>query len=748
MAIQNNVFVNCNDSTNTVVLQYNDIFFVPGTIASYQGGCWIDSGDASGLIPVADVTFENYETCESCITNTQVGILLGNCTSITEYAEVTFQIDDAPPFGSVVLYNGECWDVISEVSPNLNISAALNSYESCDICQTFAGMEEGGYERALFVNCCDNSDTKIFNIIPTNFGFPLGTSVIYNNKCYNYVSLSPSGTIVGSFAFPQYYDCKTCSESNPCPTPTPTPSVTPTISVTPTVTPTVSLSSSVTPTPTKTPFLSPSVSPTTTTTTRPLFRNECEPITLFPLGVTCESVDPSTPNSTDGSVTIFITGGTAPYSIVWSTGAVNTTTLTNLQTGSYTAFVIDYYGDFSAQTTCNIVAPSPTPTPTVTPTMTPSPSSIPFGDLCLTINVDGQLYQFEFNFYTIINGKPAWSASTTNTPVTNGTPLIMNWTLPGLSVGPTLGPEYRVTGWVNSMWYLSSTTNSVPPLSGWGVIGSSPNVSVVSVTNGPCPIYTDLELSISSNNTTCATSNDGSICVTVNGGSGIYEYSIDGVNYGSSNCFFNLSPGNYTVYVIDLIDPLTPIAQNVIIGSLGLNTNITLGYTLVSSTNNIVSPNILQNTKVYTFNNGSIPNGVTLNLSFLLSNLLKVYEPGDGNNVGSTFIIEKNGTPITLTTGTVSNSISNRPGCNPYKINSTETPSSGSMSVINTDTITVTIINRVTVTDPMTDGCITRIESDMSVNTSFTYSGVQNCVELQSGNVNITSSVSRNLGFS
>lgn len=746
MAIRNNIFTNCNDNTNTVVLQYNDIFFTPGTVASYNGGCWIDTEVSSGLVPVADVTFDNFETCEICVTNTQVGVLLQNCQT-SEQAIVTFQIEDVPVSGNYVLYNDECWLVVSETEPNLNLSPALNSYETCDICLTFTGQTEGGYERALFVNCCDGSDTKIFNIIPTNFGFPLGTTVIYNNKCYNFVSLSPSGIIVGSFEFPQFYDCRTCSESNPCPTPTPTPSVTPTMTLTPTVTPTVSMTSSVTPTPTKTPFLSPSASPTTTTTTRPPFRNECVPITLFPLGVECESVDPSTPNGADGSVSIIITGGTAPYSIVWSTGAVNTTILTNLQTGSYTAFVTDYYGDFSAQTTCSVVAPSPTPTPSVTPTMTPTPSGIPFGDLCLTINVDGQLFQFEFDFYTIINGKPAWSASTTNTPVTNGTPLIMSWTLPGLSVDPSLGPEYRVTGWNNLMWYLSTLTSTVPPLSGWGVVGSSPNVSVVSVTDGPCPVYTDLEVSIQSNNTTCATSNDGSICVTVNGGSGIYQYSTDGVNYGSSNCFYNLSPGNYTVYVIDLIDPLTPIAQNVVIGSLGLNTNVTIGFTLVSSTNNITSPSILQNTKVYTLNTSIIPVGVTLNLAFALSNLLQVFEPGDGNNAGSSFVIEKNGTPISLTTGTVSNTITNRPGCSPYKINSTETPQSGVVSVVNTDTITVTIINRVTVTDPFTDGCITRIESNMTVNTSFTYSGVQNCTQIVAGNVNITSNVARNLGL-
>ena len=745
MAIKNNIFVNCNDQTNNVVLQYNDIFFVPGTIANYNGGCWIDTEVSSNLVPVFDVTFYNYATCEDCIINSQSGFVLENCTN-SELAVVTFQTNESPSIGSFVNYDNDCWEVISTTGATPNLSPQLNSYLNCATCLDF-NTETEEYSPAIFVNCCNPSDTKIFNIVSTNFGFPLGQTVVYNNLCYTYSAATLGGTISGSYVFPQFYDCTSCLRENACPTPTPTPSNTATPSPTPSFTPTVSLTSTPTPTPTKTPGLPPPPTTTTTTTTRPTSRNECDPITLFPLGVECVTTDPTSPNAANGSISLVITGGTPPYSIVWSTGAVNTTTLSNLQSGSYTAFVIDYWGDFSAQTTCQVIAPSPTPTPTSTPTPTPSSTPTPWDQLCLTITVEGQPYQFEFDFYTIINGKPAWTASTTNTPVTTaGNLLYLSWTLATLSSGPSLGPDYRITGWDSPSWYLSSTSTNIPPLSNWFVLGSSPDVNFVSLISGACPAYTEITLTTYSNNATCQTSNDGSICGVVVGGSGNYEYSLDNITYVTSNCFYNLSPGNYTIYVKDLVS-LSTASQNVIISNSGLASTTTMNFTLVSSTNNISGPSIIQNTKVYTLNTSSIPNGVTLNMSFALNQLLQVFEPGDGNNVGSIFDIEKNGVSLGITSTTTNNTLQNRPGCSPYKIQGTNTDYVASTTVTNADTINVYIVNKVTVTDPATDNCITRIENTISVNSSFTYNGLPNCVEVIAGNMNMGSIVSRNLGL-
>ena len=81
--------------------------------------------------------------------------------------------------------------------------------------------------------------------------------------------------------------------------------------------------------------------------------NSCNIITLFPLGLQCNSINASTPQSTNGVVTLYITGGTPPYNVTWNNGSTGTL-LTNLGPGDYTATVVDYYGDFTGTTTCTV----------------------------------------------------------------------------------------------------------------------------------------------------------------------------------------------------------------------------------------------------------------------------------------------------------------------------------------------------------------------------------------------------------
>lgn len=742
MAIRNNIFFNCSDESSSVVLQYNDIFFIPGTIASFDNQCWIDSGVNSSLVPVSDVTFDNYETCQECEESTLNGVVLQNCVT-SDLAVVTFSNETTPSLGSFVNYDNSCWEVLSLTAATTNVSTQLNSYPSCEICESFIPEGEPQYTKTNFVNCCNPTDTKVFNVVLSNFGFPFGNTVVFNNKCYSLVDVTLVGVIQGSYVFPQYQNCDSCKDVIPCGTPTPTPSVTATLTPTPSITPTISSSPTTTPTPTRTPFLTQSASYTTTTTTRPNFRNECEPITLFPLGVECDVTEPTTSSSFDGIVNLIITGGTPPYSIVWSNGIVNSTTLTNLQSGSYTASVIDYYGDFSATTTCEVVAPSPTPSNT--PTLTPTPSSTPqpMTGICVTFSVEGQPYQFQFEYYTNINGYPAWTASTTNTPITSvGGMLTMSWVI----ATPPSVSGYRITGFDSSTWFASSTTTSVPPIVGWSIVGSSPGVTNISVVSGDCPLYPDLNMSVFTNDTSCEISNDGSICITGVGGSGNYVYSIDNVLYVTSNCFYNLPSGSYTVYLRDTTT-LEVITQNVVISNIGNSQTVLLQYSQVSS-NTIINTSTTQRiVKQFTLNTSSIPVGVTVNLGFAISNLFEIWEPGDGNNAGTQVVINKNGSPISIVPGSVTNTLTNRPNCSPYKIQGGLSAATASTSVVSTDTITVTLTSQVTITDPFSDNCNTRLENSLNVVGSISYSGIDSCIVIDTANMNMTNKVTRTLGF-
>lgn len=84
--------------------------------------------------------------------------------------------------------------------------------------------------------------------------------------------------------------------------------------------------------------------------------NECEPITIFPLGLTCNVVNPTIENPFGGVLSLIITGGTSPYTVVWTPGGTGTT-LYNQPAGTYVATVTDYWGDFVEKITCTLELP-------------------------------------------------------------------------------------------------------------------------------------------------------------------------------------------------------------------------------------------------------------------------------------------------------------------------------------------------------------------------------------------------------
>lgn len=84
-------------------------------------------------------------------------------------------------------------------------------------------------------------------------------------------------------------------------------------------------------------------------------RNECDVTTIFPMGVECVVLNPSNDKSFDGAAALVITGGTPPYTIYWEVGSY-APALDNLGVGDYSATVVDYYGDFTANTTCTLTA--------------------------------------------------------------------------------------------------------------------------------------------------------------------------------------------------------------------------------------------------------------------------------------------------------------------------------------------------------------------------------------------------------
>jgi hypothetical protein len=737
MAIVNKIFSKCTDVTSTTVFQYNDIFFTPGGVAFYNGDCWKDTEVLSDLIPVSDVTFNYYVDCDACTSDNLVGIYLQNCSNPSVDMIATTKSNLVPNVGQIIYVYGQCWEYISSATTNPNIIDVFAVYDDCPTCLALVPEILVNLSATTFVSCCDSTDTITLLVNQTNFVYPYGNSVVYNNKCYYSDLLTPGGTIVGYYDYPEYLSCFQCSEVIQCSTPTPTPSYTPTLTPTPTRTPSFTPSSTLTPTPTKTIGLTPTPSYTTTTTTRAVEQNQCNVITLLPLGVSCETTNPSSVDSADGSITLIITGGTAPYTgITWSNGVTGTTSLFNLKAGTYGATVVDYYGDFTASTICSVFAPTPTPTTTPTPTVTPSSTPIPFTGLCVTFTVENYLnYQYQFNYNTVVNGKPSWTASTVNNSITTSGGTL------NMSYDNTLG-QWIINGFSSTQWYPSSSSITSPPLSNWVTNGNSP-VNTVVVTSGTCPTYTPMVVVPLTNSTTCANSSDGSICISVYNGSGSFVYSIDGgVTTGTTNCFYDLGYGTYSVYVKDVITSATT-TQNVTVENLNINTVVNLEYTQTANTT-LQNTNTSRSTKKsYSLNTGDIPNGTTVNLSFNLSDVFLLCEPGDGTNSNSYFVISKNGSPLSISSTSSSSVTLNRTNCSPNICTKETLLSSASCSLTKTDTLTIDIYNSVSIsTISNVQDCPTTVSSDMGVTTSLTYNST-NCVSLVGSGLNLESYISK-----
>ena len=326
--------------------------------------------------------------------------------------------------------------------------------------------------------------------------------------------------------------------------------------------------------------------------------NSCNIVTLLPLGIDCDTINASTPSSSNGYMAVLITGGTPPYNVSWSNGSQGTY-ITNLIPGDYTVTVTDYYGDFTASTTCTVGYDSfllekfekcsliPLPTPQYVYYISSNPSlftpnkfyrltsqtgcwkslgtelntgqtyinqvavktSGPYNTcpICVsTLNIPSfiQPYLGPLCFTRLIH--PATLNQTTyySGNTINNKP---SWTAGTQTIYYNTGTtRWTISGWSsNNVPYLQNP--NTPPVGDWTIPGSF--LSNANVTTGVCTT-SPLQINVQTQNPVCSTSY-GSATVSVIGGTTPYTYSLDNINFTSNNFLTNLAGGPYTVYVKD-----------------------------------------------------------------------------------------------------------------------------------------------------------------------------------------------------
>lgn len=384
--------------------------------------------------------------------------------------------------------------------------------------------------------------------------------------------------------------------------------------------------------------------------------NECNVITLFEMGVECNVIQPSYPEASDGIASLVITGGTPPYFILWDNGNVGPT-IYNLSAGSYEATVIDYYGDFSANTTCVLTGVTTTTSTTSTTTTSPYPNEY---ELCMVTNMLVQgVYvetQTHFNPNGIYDGKPTW--------ISDDSQQSIIWDNPN--------SQWLVSAATPTLYVISNLNPTYPPIYGsWFLIGATGSVIVYEGLCQTLPVglkqlrtvgmTTPLTMNVSKNQTMCGC--DGGITIVANGGTPPYSFSIDsGLTYKTIPIFSNLCSGSYNVVVTDYNGIIT--SSNVILNPPSKPTTYVVSlkttFEITENTNNTVG-------KIYTTTlsvSPTLPDGVVISFDLTHLNLTKISPNPNSAEIRTESILYYNEDKIGPKTNiTETNTKSTKVGC-------------------------------------------------------------------------------------
>lgn len=349
-----------------------------------------------------------------------------------------------------------------------------------------------------------------------------------------------------------------------------------------------------------------------------------EPVALTS---TTSETDASCNGGNDGSITVNPTGGTTPYSYIWSSGGT-TQTVPGLPAGTYSVTLTDANGCFNIH---NPVINDPTPILLSTSatnascggadgsaTVTPSGGSSPYSYLWNTGGNTATISNLSVGTYSVtvtdFNNCTAIASATVNNPI----PAITASTTPVSCSGGSNGTiNITLSGGATPYSYLWSNGATVEDLSGI----PAGNYSVTATDVNGCQTVKDtfisqpptLVSSITGANETCAGTCNGTANLSVSGGTTSYTYSWS--NGATTQNLAALCSGTYYVTISD--GNSCQKTDSIIIGS-GMNLSASsINNSCNGDCNGAINLTVSGGTPGYSYNwsNGAI----TQNLSGLCS---------------------------------------------------------------------------------------------------------------------------------
>jgi len=239
----------------------------------------------------------------------------------------------------------------------------------------------------------------------------------------------------------------------------------------------------------------------------------CATVTASNAITATATATPTTCGQSNGTVTINVTGGTAPYDWTGPNGTSGTSqnepfTISNVPSGMHTFTVTDGAG---CSVTVTVTVPSSTP---VTIALTASPATCGEDNGSITVDVAGGLPNFTYE-WTRVGG--------------------------GTGNGMAMSDPFDIAGLMAGTYNLTVTAANGCTATGQVTVNSVSAIAIIATPTAPA----------------CGASN-GSILIDVTNGNPLFTYEWDGPesgNFGPTNnepyAIADLTPGTYTITVTD-----------------------------------------------------------------------------------------------------------------------------------------------------------------------------------------------------
>ncbi|MBL7928762.1 MAG: gliding motility-associated C-terminal domain-containing protein [Bacteroidia bacterium] len=326
----------------------------------------------------------------------------------------------------------------------------------------------------------------------------------------------------------------------------------------------------------------------------------------------------------NGAINVSVSGGTAPYSYLWNTGAT-TQNLSSLAAGTYTLTITDANGCTNLQTQ-TITQPSAALSGSTTVTSNISCYSGNNGSINLTVSGGTSPYTFAWNTgattqnlsglaagnYSVIitdaNNCTASASATISQPA-GALSASISVSQGVLCHGGNNGTvAITVTGGTspyNYIWNTGATSSSITGLAAGNYTATITdangcNASITATISQPSAALS-LTSTVNSN-VSCYGGNNGSVTVNPSGGTSPYTYNWS--NGATTQNITNLTSGAYSVTVTDANGCTQTLSANITqpSGSLTATLQSSQNVSCYGGTNGSVQVNVTQGTSPYTYN--------------------------------------------------------------------------------------------------------------------------------------------------